>query len=185
MYLYRDDDLELRLLEPRHAQEVFDAIVANREHLAAWLPFAEATTQVGDTRSFIEGVLRSFGEGRGPGTFGIWYESEFVGIAGFHEVDRLANRTEIGYWLSEASQGKGIVTKSVRAMVDHAFFELGLNKLEIHMAPGNVRSQRIPERLGFTREGVIRQAINTGSGYHDRTVYGLLRSEWGGNGSDR
>jgi ribosomal-protein-serine acetyltransferase len=77
-------------------------------------------------------------------------------------------------------QGKGLVTKVCRAMVTYAFDHDHLNKGEMLCATGNTRSRAIPERLGFTQEGIIRQAERFLDHSNDLVVYGMPASEWSG-----
>ena len=76
-------------------------------------------------------------------------------------------------------QGKGIVTRAARAVVDYSFNELGLNRVEIHCAEGNRKSRAIAERLGFRQEGVLRGSGLLYDRYVDMVIYGMLKEEWG------
>jgi ribosomal-protein-serine acetyltransferase len=68
------------------------------------------------------------------------------------------------------------MTRAVKALIDHAFGELGLHRVEIRAAAENRRSRAIPERLGFEQEGILREAERVGERYQDLVVYGLLAS---------
>ncbi|MNT17766.1 putative ribosomal N-acetyltransferase YdaF [compost metagenome] len=70
------------------------------------------------------------------------------------------------------------MTRACRAVIDHAFRELALNRLEIRCGAENLRSQAIAQRLGFTREGTLRQAMCLNQHLIDQVVFGLLASEW-------
>jgi len=70
------------------------------------------------------------------------------------------------------------MTEAVAAMVDHAFAEWGLNRVEIRLDVENARSRALAERLGFTREGVLRQAMWVARDFHDDAVYSMLAGEW-------
>jgi ribosomal-protein-serine acetyltransferase len=110
---------------------------------------------------------------------GIWYQERLVGSIGLHARDSIFRKMEMGYWISEELQGKGIVTRSSLTMMGFAFDELKLNRVEIHVAVGNDRSSAIPERLGFTREGTLRKMGWHAAGEHaDLVVYGMLAEEW-------
>ena len=87
-------------------------------------------------------------------------------------------RAEIGYWLDKDLQGRGIITRAARALTTYAITELGLNKVEIHAAAGNTASRAVPERLGFTQEGIIRQSEWLNGQAHDLVVYGMVAGEW-------
>jgi ribosomal-protein-serine acetyltransferase len=105
-------------------------------------------------------------------------DGAIVGIAGFLGVNWPHGSTSIGYWLSERHQGRGLMTDAVRTLIDRAFGEWSLHRVEIRAATGNARSRRIPERLGFREEGVMREAERIGERYNDLAVYGLLAPEW-------
>ncbi len=70
------------------------------------------------------------------------------------------------------------MTASCRAVINYCFNELNVNRITIECATENARSRRIPERLGFKLEGIIRQVERLGDAYVDHAFYGLLRSEW-------
>ncbi len=84
----------------------------------------------------------------------------------------------IGYWLGGEYEGKGIMTRACTALIDYGFGELGLNRIVIRASTENTRSQAVPLRLGFTREGVERQAEWLNDHFIDMIVYSMLRSEW-------
>ena len=100
------------------------------------------------------------------------------GVIGFHKIDWNNKSTSIGYWLGEDYVGNGLMTKSVKAFVDYALIDLGLNRVEIRAAVENKKSRAIPERLGFTHEGTIRQSEWLYDHYVDHEVYGMLASDW-------
>jgi ribosomal-protein-serine acetyltransferase len=95
----------------------------------------------------------------------------------FVERNQEANSASLGYWLAEAHQGRGLMTKSVSELVDHAFDEWHLNRVEIQAGIGNRKSRAIPERLGFQRDGVLREYERVGDRYIDMVVYSLLARE--------
>jgi ribosomal-protein-serine acetyltransferase len=101
-----------------------------------------------------------------------------VGAIGYPRMSWEKRVAEIGYWLDKDMQGKGFITRATKALVTYAFQEYGLNKVEIHAAAENQQSRAIPERLGFTREGTIRQGEWLNGSVHDMVVYGMLASEW-------
>jgi len=93
-------------------------------------------------------------------------------------LDRHNRKTEIGYWLAVSYQGKGLMTKTCKMLVAYAFVEYQLNRVEIHCAIGYIRSRAIPERLGVTQEGVLREAAWLYDHFVDHVVYGMLAREW-------
>jgi ribosomal-protein-serine acetyltransferase len=172
-----DAETTLRPVEVRHADELFALADANRAALRQWLPWVDDTRAPDDTRGFIEGALRQYAADNGFQA-GIWHAGRIAGMIGFHYFDRHNRKTEIGYWLGAAFQGKGIMTRACQAMIDHAFSEQRLNRIEIKCASGNARSRAIPQRLGFQQDGVLRQDSWLYDHYVDQVVYSLLASEW-------
>ncbi|MEO8050502.1 MAG: GNAT family protein [Acidobacteriota bacterium] len=171
------DGFELRLLEQRHAAEVFAAVERNREHLRQWLPWVDATKCADDTLAFIRASLEMFAEQQGF-TAGIWYRERVAGVIGTHRIDWLNRRAELGYWVAREFEGRGIVTDACRIAITHLFREMDLNRAEIRCAAGNVKSGAIPQRLGFKLEGTHRDAQLINGRYHDLLIYGMLKSEW-------
>jgi RimJ/RimL family protein N-acetyltransferase len=100
----------------------------------------------------------------------------FAGVVGIGRADWEAGVAEIGYWMGPADRRHGYVTEAVRAVAEYAF-GLGLYRLELLAATGNVASQRVAERAGFTREGVLRKARWVPGGRSDMVIFGLLKEE--------
>jgi ribosomal-protein-serine acetyltransferase len=168
------DGVELRSLEPEDAEAVFVVIDANREHLRQWFPWVDPTVSPAPTREFIE---RSRASETDVEAIGIWVDGEHAGNIGMR-VDAMHNHGELGYWLAKSFEGRGLVTKGCRTLIDYGLHELGLHRIEIKAAPDNVRSRAVAERLGFTQEAQLREAGRSAGGYHDLIVYGLLENEW-------
>jgi ribosomal-protein-serine acetyltransferase len=172
-----DQDIKLCLLEARHADALFALVEANRTYLRERLPWLDANTSAGDTHNFIKSSLDQFANNQGFQA-GIFFRDQLVGVIGYHQIDWAHRSASLGYWLAEAVQGQGIMTKACRFLVDYAFAELKLNRVEIRCATGNHKSRAIPERLGFKLEGTVRQAEWLYDHFVDHAVYGLLAGEW-------
>jgi ribosomal-protein-serine acetyltransferase len=93
-------------------------------------------------------------------------------------VDWVNRWVALSYWLDEAHQGKGIMTASCRAFISHAFTAWKMNRITIQCATENIRSRAIPERLGFTLEGILRETEWLYDHYVDHALYALRRSEY-------
>jgi ribosomal-protein-serine acetyltransferase len=167
---------DLRRLEESDADELYRLIEANRAYLAPWLPWAEAQTREG-TLEFIRMIRRQEASNDGFQA-ALVSEGSIVGMIGFHSVNWPHRSTTIGYWLDEGHQGRGLTTRAVRLLVDHAFGVWDLHRVEIQAAVDNHRSRAIPERLGFREEGVRREAERVGERWHDLAVYAMLAQEW-------
>lgn len=178
MFWHRvDDKVSLKLLTLEDAEAVFHLTDASRSVLRAWLPWVDGTRSVEDSRSFIRMTLQQFAQQNGFQA-GVYADGALAGCIGFHAID-WANRTSsVGYWLGTPFQGQGLMTRAVRAALDIAFTEYGLNRMEIRAAVENQKSRAIPERLGFVQEGIVRDAEWLGTRYVDHVVYGMLKRDW-------
>lgn len=171
-----NEEIHLRLLEERHVEDYFALIKRNQAYLQAWIAVEAYEGTVETLRAYVKQRLLQFVEGSGY-HLGIWYRDALVGIVDYRPNWR--NRTvELGYWLDAALQGKGIVTQACSTMVRHAFDEHQVQKVEISCAIDNPRSRAVAERLGFTQEGMLRQAVRLHDRYVDGVFYGLLLDEW-------
>lgn len=168
-------DVEVRALRQDDAREIHALVEANRGHLAPWLPWAADQELAG-----TENYMRTAEEKRERGEAldcAVVVDGRIAGCAGFPIIESHAHVGIIGYWLAKEYEGRGLVTRAVDALIDHAFGELGLHRVEIRAATNNARSRAVPERLGFTEEGVLREADVVGDEYVDLAVYGLLATE--------
>ncbi|NWF70476.1 MAG: GNAT family N-acetyltransferase [Chloroflexi bacterium] len=171
------DEAELYLLEERHTQELYQVTSLNRDHLRRWLPWVESTVTPWDTRAFIQRGIRQLTENEGFNC-GLWYQGRLVGVIGLHSLSLTHRFVSLGYWLARDAQGKGLMTLAAQALLDHAFYTLALNRLEIRCATNNARSCAVAVRLGFTHEGVIRQAEWLYDHFVDHNIFSMLAPEW-------
>ncbi len=167
-------DITLRSPALEDAALLFELIGANREHLGRWIPPLGAIGSVEEERRWITDRLE---ESDKQQPFLILYRGAVVGGVGLSPPTP-DDAADVGYWLVEDHQGRGIVTRSVTAVLDHAFGERGLNRVRIRAAVENRRSRAIPEHLGFRLEGIERQGAKVADGYADMAVYSMLAAEW-------
>ncbi len=176
MRLAIDERLHLRPVEAGDAEPIYALVDADRERLAKWMPWAAQQTLAG-TREFVAESRAQ--EERGDGfQAAIVRAGEIAGVAGYHRIDRLNRSTTIGYWLASHHQREGVMTAAVRALIDHAFAAWDVHRITIEAAVDNRRSRAIPERLGFSEEGVLRESELVGDRFLDGVLYSLLATEW-------
>lgn len=162
---------------PHYAEALFALTDANRKHLRRFLPWVDSNTTLEDTRAFIQGALEGFARGEQlPLT--VWFCKELAGTLTLFDIKPYHLTAEIGYWLGAAFEGKGLMTRGVEALIDYAFSEMGLGRLEIRASTKNLKSRAIPERLGFTLEGILRQEVRLHGKPQDMALYALLQQDW-------
>lgn len=177
MILRIDENIELRQLKLTDAKDIFETIDSQSTYLGKWLPFVETTKDLTDSEMYVNSVINADIE-RFEYVFTIRYNGQFAGIVGFKDTDKANKKTEIGYWLSEKFQKKGIMTKSVDTLCNFAFKILNINRVQIKCAVGNLPSSNIPKRLNFKLEGVERDGeLLSGNIFVDLEIYSKLKSD--------
>lgn len=105
-------------------------------------------------------------------------DSRLIGQCVLFKFSEGCRRAEIGYSLASRAWGKGFMTEALSAFLRYAFERLGLNRIEADTDPRNAPSVRTLERLGFVREGLLRERWIVGEEVSDTALYGLLRKDW-------
>ncbi|MBJ8075282.1 GNAT family N-acetyltransferase [Bacillus cereus group sp. N12] len=178
MFIYQiDENITLKKLELKDAKELFELIYSSRNYLREWLPWVDTNQTVEDSEEYIKSTLQQYAENSGLRA-GIYYKGNLVGEIGYYGINPLHKCASIGYWLGKEFQGKGLVTKACKVLLEYAFRELNLNRIEIRVASENYKSKAIAKRLGFTYEGCIRQNMWLYDHYVDHIVFGILKEEF-------
>lgn len=165
-------DVSIFALERKHAPRLQELLVRNRAWLAPW----EATLP-GGGRPVINArlIIRHLREQQRRSSllaFGIGYRGELVGQVTVASIQWGALMdAQLGYWISQHVESRGITTRAVALALDEALLDFGLHRVEICVRPENARSLRIPEKLGLEREGLRRNYINIAGSWADHEVF--------------
>jgi len=171
-------DTELALVEHRHAQELFGLIEANRARLREWMSWVDQRRGQAEVSLYVATSLKQFAAGQGI-HIGIWEKGKLCGMINCYPIDWPHRATYLEYWLGEPWQGKGLMTSASRAVLEYLFNELHLHRVTIRCAEENKRSRSVAERLGFTLEGISRDAEFLYDHFVNHAVYGLLKGDKG------
>ena len=168
------------LLRPPRAGDgpmVNEAVVESIESLRPWMPWADPTPTVEKSEIWCrDGRAAFLARVRLPWIMLDRQSGAFVGSTGMPRLDWKVPRFEIGYWVRRRCEGRGFVTEAVAEMTRFAFGTLGAKRVEIRAADDNVRSWRVPERLGFRLEGVLRNEERAPEGtLRDTRVYAVTQ----------
>jgi RimJ/RimL family protein N-acetyltransferase len=161
------------LLRPWAEGDV-DAIVegCNDPEIARWIPTIPYPYTREDALSFLRGEAAP-----GHEAFAIELAGRVVGGIGMG-VNTHDYRGRMGYWVAEAARGRGTCTRALGLLSRHALEERGLQRLELITDPDNVASQRVAEKVGFRREGVLRAHLRHPDGrIRDSVMFSLLPGE--------
>ncbi len=171
-------DLELRLLEVRHAEQFFAMQMRDKENFSKWIPwkFDESYT-VESARNFIKGELQKFVNNSGI-ELGIWHKEQLIGDLGLNFIDWQNKRADMGFSLTADFQGRAIATAACRALLAYAFGELKLNRMEMRCSKDNERACALARRLGFTQEGHCSEAQWLHGRFWDLLLFGMIAEDW-------
>ncbi|MEU0136113.1 GNAT family protein [Streptomyces sp. NPDC006296] len=172
-----DDGAELRPLEPWQAEEFLTHMDRARALVDPWIPFASAATDLASARTLLQRYADQQAADSGR-LYGIWLDGTLVGGVLFRTFEAKNGTCEIGCWLEAAAEGRGLVTRAARILIDWAVDVRGMHRVEWVASSANRRSLAVAERLGMTREGVLREAYPYRGKRHDEEIWAVLAPEW-------
>lgn len=172
-----NNNLKLALVQPSFAECYYQIVSEQRDYLKQWLAWPEHADNVEFFQAFIKKSLHDYADGKSL-TCAMIYHDEIVGNISFNSISTALKKVEIGYWLRQDYQGKGIVSQSVTTLINYAFEQLKMDVVEISVAVDNQPSRKVCERLGFTLNGVITNAENLNGRIVNHAVYSLHKNDF-------
>ena len=165
---YRADDVDA----------IYSAVIASKPELSPWMPWCHDEYSRLDTETWVEGRPTAW-ERDDEWSFLIVDQNDTVlGSCGIHRLDLKNGVGELGYWVRTQSTRQGIATDATRQLCRWALSEAGLRRIEILASVENVASQRVAEKAGGIREGILRQRIWLHGRPHDCILYSILKQDF-------
>lgn len=166
--------LLIRPYTPDDAVALHQAAQASIDTVGRWLPWCNSDYSLEVARDWIE-HCRLAQERRSAFDLGMFLREsgQFCGSVAINQTDHGAGCGNIGYWLHQGMQGRGLASEAVRAIIPFGFAELGLQRLEIVVAIGNDASRRVAERVGARYEGIALGRLPLSERVSDAWVYAL------------
>jgi len=172
-----DTTLAIELIAEKHIDQLIMLVSENRLYLREWLTWVDNLKSPEDFKTFVQNASQQNNHGSHYSCVILEHE-QVIGRIGLYGIDSLNKIASIGYWVGEQWEGKGIVSKACEVILRHGFDTKQLNRIEIHCATGNSKSLSIPKRLGFQREGILRQAELLNGQFVDHYCYSMLHEDW-------
>lgn len=172
--------LILRRFNRRDVGPLADAVHDSLPALNEWLPWAHPGYRKDDAAKYVRDSLEAWKAGRAY-DYTIRPRSDsrrHLGNISIWPVSRLTRTGEIGYWIRTDDTAKGMGTEATEAVVKVGFEDLGYHKLVLRIAIGNRASERLAEKLGFSREGVLREELLIRGRWVDHTLFSMLDREY-------
>ena len=154
---------------------LYEAVRESVSEVSLWLPWCNQNYSIEESREFIGS--RELASQRGEWySFGIFekHDGAFLGGVGINFINRVHQMANLGYWVRTSATGRGIATTATRLAARFGFEQLGLRRIEIVAAVGNVPSQRVAEKAGAVREGVLRNRLLIGGESQDAVLFSLI-----------
>lgn len=177
------DRLILRRFNRRDADSIAESVMSSLPELGRWLPWAHVSYNREDAASFIRESSQAWREGR---AFDFAIRSKkipdrHIGNVSIWPVSRLGRTGEIGYWVRSDSTSSGIGTEATAKVMELGFSQLGFHKINLRIAVGNHASEKIATKLGFTKEGILREELQIRGRWVDHHLYSMLETEFRSN----
>lgn len=170
--------LQIRMPKPGDGKVVFDAIRASIDELKPWMLFAQKEQSEEETEINIRDSYAKFIK-REDLRLLIFHKDtgEFIASSGLHCIDWSVRKFEIGYWIDSRYSGKGYITEAVQGISEFAFSDLKARRIEIRCDSRNHKSRKVPKRLGFTLEGILKNdALSVdGNGLRDTCIFAKVK----------
>lgn len=173
------DTQRLFLRAPRFGdgKAVNEAIAESIDELRPWMPWAKEVPTLDESEENVRVARLKFLE-RADLRLHLWDKEtgQLIGCSGFHRIDWMAKKFEIGYWLRTSAWGKGLMTEAVEGITTFAMETLEANRVEIRCDANNLRSAAVAKRLGYPLEAVLRhEKLNTAGELSDSMVFAKVR----------
>lgn len=168
-----NENLTLNIITKKESRDLFNLINSNRKYLNTWLPWVEYTNSEEDSLLFIEESIRNYENNRSI-QYTIYYKNQLAGLLGINDINTRIKSISLGYWIGESFQGKGIITESIKYLINQLKKSSEFHRIEIRADKNNIKSRSVAERLDFNLEGVLRDADWINNHFEDVIIYSLL-----------
>jgi RimJ/RimL family protein N-acetyltransferase len=164
-YKIETSRLIIRCYEPSDAIQMQKVIAESKEHLMTYMAWAKHEPETVDQKLVRIRDMRGKFDLDQDYTLGIFEKNtgNYIGSSGFHKRSD-PNCLEIGYWISASNEGKGYITESTKALTKVGFDHLEIDRIEIKHHPSNIKSEAIPQKLGYECEGITKRRIQNSEG---------------------
>lgn len=179
-------DIMVRSLRVDDTQKLYDAARESIPEVSPWLPWCHENYSIEETKEFIASRVRASGNDEWY-SFGIFDQpsERFLGGVGINFINRVHQVGNLGYWVRTSAVGNGVASTGARLVAQIGFEQLGLHRIEILAAVPNVASQRVAEKVGAMREGVLRKRLFIHGKSHDAVLFSLVREDLAVAGQNR
>jgi ribosomal-protein-serine acetyltransferase len=167
---YQSDDAPL----------LYEAAAESIADIYPWMPWCHPGYTLEESEKWIETCMADW-QAKRAFDFAVYDQdtNKFLGVVSINQLHPFHQFANLGYWVRSSCAGHAIAVTATRLCACFGFEELHLKRIEIVAAVGNRRSQRVAEKAGATREGILRKRLKIGEVWHDAVMYSLLPTDLG------
>lgn len=171
--------IRLRPYSVADIPQLCEAAIESVDTVGPWLPWCHAGYKLSESEAWINAQVEAFRKGSEYEFAILSEQGAFLGGCGLNSIDATNARANLGYWVRSSAMRKGVAHTAVKLLVDWAFQNTTLNRLEILVATENHRSLGVASKVGAVREGILRERILIHGRYHDAVMFSVLKSDQG------
>jgi ribosomal-protein-serine acetyltransferase len=168
-------DCRIRLLEPQDARALWEAARESTAEVYPWLAWCHPEYSMAEAAEWTRSRAALAAQGREYVFAIVSGDGRYLGGCGLNQINTTHRFANLGYWVRSSATRKGVASEAVRQAADFAFRSTDLVRLEIVCAVANTASQRVAERAGAQREGVLRQRLQLHGRPVDAVLYSIVR----------
>ncbi len=169
-------EIRIRLYQDSDAPLLFEAATESVVQIFPWLPWCHPGYTLEESEQWVRHCAAARREGTEYNFAVLDPQGRFLGGCGLNQLRLDHGVANLGYWIRSSAHGRGIASQAVRLLASFAFRETPLRRLEIVAAVENIASQRVAERAGAVREGILRDRLYFHGRSHDAVLYSLVRA---------
>jgi ribosomal-protein-serine acetyltransferase len=175
-----DGIIIVRVYREEDASALYEAARESIAEVSVWLPWCHENYTIEESREFVDSRAQAARSDE-------WYSfaafekdsGRFLGGVGLNFFNRVHQMANLGYWVRTTAAGRGVATTATRLVARFGFTQLGLHRIEILAAVDNIASQRVAEKVGAVREGVLRKRLLIRGESQDAVLFSLLPEDVG------
>ncbi len=173
-----DGKVLLRCCRMEDAQEHCNAVHESLDELAEWMTWANDSYSVEDSRTWLKACATIWDKGMEYNfTITNPVTQKIMGWCGLNRIDYQNMAANMGYWIRKQNCNQGVASAAALLLARFAFERLHFNRIEIKIAAGNTVSQRVAEKIGAVREGVLRNMLFEHGKIIDGVMYSLIPAD--------
>lgn len=168
----------IRPYRAEDADQLYEAVQESVAEVFPWLPWCRPDYSLEDAREWARTRAELFEQGVEYNFVDLDESARFLGAGGLDDINKVNRYANVGYWVRSSATGRGVATALVAHVATFAFRQTDLVRLEILAATGNLASQRVAEKVGAIREGILHDRLLLHGKLHDAVLFSIVRSKW-------